>query len=316
MRVWIDPDRAAARNLTADEIVAALRGQNVQVAGGSVGQPPFRGGSPAFELPVQVQGRLTDPDQFANIVLKTDTATGAITRLRDVARVEIGSQDYGIRGTSNRRPAVFIAIQQLPGSNALETADGVLADLEAASRDFPPGMALFDPLQSRPNMSRPRSRRCSSTLIEAVALVVLVIVIFLQTWRAAIIPIIAIPVSLIGTFAVQLALGFSINTLSLFALVLAVGIVVDDAIVVVEAVEKHIREGLSPREAAHRTMQEISGRPDRDRPRPRRGVRAGGPDLGHPRHLLPPVRGHDRRGRGDLDARFADPVAGARRSRC
>ena len=137
MRVWIDPDSAAARNLTPEEIIAALRGQNVQVAGGSVGQAPLRQGGPAFELPIQVQGRLTDPEQFGEIVLKTDMQSGAITRLSDVARVEIGSQDYSIRGTSNTRPAVFIAIQQLPGSNALDTADGVLADLEAASKDFP-----------------------------------------------------------------------------------------------------------------------------------------------------------------------------------
>ena len=258
MRVWIDPDRAAARNLTADEIVGALRGQNVQVAGGSVGQPPFRTGGPAFELPVQVQGRLTDPDQFGDVVLKTDVETGAITRLRDVARIEIGSQDYSIRGTSNERPAIFMAIQQLPGSNALDTADGVLADLEAASHDFPPGVHYSIPYNPTEYV-QDSVNEVERTLIEAIILVVLVIVVFLQTWRAAIIPIIAIPVALIGTFAAQLALGFSINTLSLFALVLAVGIVVDDAIVVVESVEKHIREGLSPREAAHRTMQEISG---------------------------------------------------------
>ena len=258
MRVWIDPDAAAARNLTADEIVGALRGQNVQVAGGSVGQPPFRSGGPAFELPVQVQGRLTDPDQFGDVVLKTDVETGAITRLRDVARIEIGSQDYSIRGTSNERPAVFFAVQQLPGSNALDTADGVLADLEAASKDFPPGVHYSIPYNPTEYV-QDSVNEVQRTLVEAIILVVLVIVVFLQTWRAAIIPIIAIPVALIGTFAAQLAVGFSINTLSLFALVLAVGIVVDDAIVVVESVEKHIREGLSPREAAHRTMQEISG---------------------------------------------------------
>jgi hydrophobe/amphiphile efflux-1 (HAE1) family protein len=258
MRVWIDPDAAAARNLTSEEIIAALRGQNVQVAGGSVGQPPFRRGSPAFELPVQVQGRLTSPDQFADIVVKSDPATGAITRLRDVARVEIGSQDYSIRGTTNARSAVFIAIQQLPGSNALDTAKAVLADLGAASRDFPPGVHYSIPYNPTEYV-QDSVDEVQRTLVEAIALVVLVIVLFLQTWRAAIIPIIAIPVSLIGTFAVQLALGFSINSLSLFALVLAVGIVVDDAIVVVEAVERHIREGLSPREAAHRTMREISG---------------------------------------------------------
>jgi len=258
MRVWIDPDAAASRNLTSDEIVAALRGQNVQVAGGSIGQAPLQRGGPAFELPVQVQGRLTDPDQFAEVVIKTDVETGAITRLRDVARVEIGSQDYSIRGTTNERSAVFIAIQQLPGSNALDTADAVLAEMKAASREFPPGVEYSIPYNPTEYV-QDSVNEVQRTLVEAILLVVLVIVIFLQTWRAAIIPIIAIPVSLVGTFAVQLALGFSINSLSLFALVLAVGIVVDDAIVVVEAVEKHIREGLSPREAAHRTMREISG---------------------------------------------------------
>jgi hydrophobe/amphiphile efflux-1 (HAE1) family protein len=258
MRIWIDPDAAAARNLTSEEIVGALRGQNVQVAGGSVGQAPLRRGGASFELPVQVQGRLNDPNEFADVVLKTDTASGAITRLRDVARVEIGSQDYSIRGTSGTRAAVFMAIQQLPGSNALDTAEGVLNSLEQASRSFPPGVEYSIPYNPTEYVQESVDE-VQRTLIEAIILVVLVIVLFLQTWRAAIIPIIAIPVSLIGTFAVQLALGFSINSLSLFALVLAVGIVVDDAIVVVEAVEKHIRDGLSPREAAHRTMREISG---------------------------------------------------------
>jgi hydrophobe/amphiphile efflux-1 (HAE1) family protein len=258
MRIWIDPDRAAARNITADEIVAALRGQNVQAAGGSIGQPPFARGAPAFELPVQVQGRLNDPQAFADVVIKTDAASGAITRLRDVARVEIGSQDYGISGTFSGRRGVAIAIQQLPGSNALDTATLVLGDLAKASRDFPPGIRYSIPYNPTEYVQA-SVKEVQRTLIEAVILVVLVIVVFLQTWRAAIIPIIAIPVSLVGTFAAQLALGFSINTLSLFALVLAVGIVVDDAIVIVEAVERHIREGLDPREAAHRTMREISG---------------------------------------------------------
>jgi hydrophobe/amphiphile efflux-1 (HAE1) family protein len=258
MRIWIDPDAAAARNLTSEEIIGALRGQNVQVAGGSLGQAPLRRGGASFELPVQVQGRLTQPEQFGDVVLKTDAATGAITRLRDIARIEIGSQDYSIRGTTNKRQAVFMAIQQLPGSNALDTADGVLKDLKEASKQFPPGVTYTIPYNPTEYVQASVDE-VQRTLIEAILLVILVIVIFLQTWRAAIIPIIAIPVSLVGTFAVQLALGFSINSLSLFALVLAVGIVVDDAIVVVEAVEKHMREGLSPREAAHRTMQEISG---------------------------------------------------------
>ena len=258
MRIWIDPDAAAARNLTSEEIVGALRGQNVQVAGGSVGQAPIRRGGAAFELPVQVQGRLTDPSEFGEVVLKTDPESGAITRLRDIARIEVGSQDYSIRGSTDEREAVFIAIQQLPGSNALDTADAVLADLKTASKQFPPGIGYSIPYNPTEYVQE-SVNEVQRTLVEAILLVILVIVIFLQTWRAAIIPIIAIPVSLVGTFAVQLALGFSINSLSLFALVLAVGIVVDDAIVVVEAVEKHMREGMSPRDAAHRTMQEISG---------------------------------------------------------
>jgi hydrophobe/amphiphile efflux-1 (HAE1) family protein len=257
MRVWIDPDRAAARNLTASEIVAALRTQNVQVAGGAVGQPPFQRGGPAFELPVQVQGRLTSPEQFADVVIKTD-ASGAITRVRDIARVELGSQDYGIRGTFSGRRGVALAVIQQPGSNALDAARLVLDEIEAASSDFPPGIRATIPYNPTEYVQASVTA-VQETLIEAILLVVLVVVVFLQTWRAAIIPIIAIPVSLVGTFAIQLALGYSINSLSLFALVLAVGIVVDDAIVVVEAVERHIREGLSPREAAHRTMREVSG---------------------------------------------------------
>ncbi|HTU09616.1 MAG TPA: multidrug efflux RND transporter permease subunit [Allosphingosinicella sp.] len=257
MRVWIDPDRAAARNLTAAEIVAALRTQNVQVAGGAIGQPPAGSGNPAFELPVEVQGRLRDPAQFADVVIKTD-ANGAITRVRDVARVELGSQDYGIRGSFDGQRGVALAIVQQPGSNALDAANLVLAEVEAASREFPPGVRYSIPYNPTEYVEA-SVEAVQSTLLEAVVLVVLVVIVFLQTWRAAIIPIIAIPVSLVGTFAVQLMLGFSINSLSLFALVLAVGIVVDDAIVVVEAIEKHIREGLSPREAAHRTMKEVSG---------------------------------------------------------
>lgn len=257
MRIWIDPARAAARNLTAGEIVAALRTQNVQVAGGSLGQPPYGSGNPAFQLPVQVQGRLTDPAQFADIVIKTDPS-GALTRVRDVARVELGSQEYGIRGSFTGQRGVALAIVQQPGSNALDTAELVLNEVETASKDFPPGLVYSIPYNPTEYVAA-SVEAVQSTLVEAIVLVILVVMVFLQTWRAAIIPILAIPIALVGTFAAQLALGFSINSLSLFALVLAVGIVVDDAIVVVEAVEKHIREGLSPREAAHRTMQEVSG---------------------------------------------------------
>jgi hydrophobe/amphiphile efflux-1 (HAE1) family protein len=245
MRVWIDPAKAAERGLTGPDVVAALRAQNVQAAAGSIGQPPFPTNAAAFQLPVQVQGRLSDPDQFADVVLKTD-AEGRVTRLRDVARIELGAQDYGIRGFFDGQRGIGVAIVQQPGANALGTAQRVLQEVEAIKAN--PTEFVAASVES-----------VEHTLVEAVILVVIVIMVFLQTWRAAIIPIIAIPVALVGTFAVQLALGYSINSLSLFALVLAVGIVVDDAIVVVENVERAISEGLSPKEAAYRSMQEVSG---------------------------------------------------------
>ena len=257
MRVWIDPDRAAGRNLTSTEIIASLRGQNVQVAGGALGQSP-NSANPAFEVPVDVQGRLGTPEEFADIVLKSDPQTGSITRLRDVARVELGNQDYGLRAFYNGDRSVAIAVIEQPGANALDAAELVEQELDAIASEFPAGLTYAAPYNPTEFVAASVSA-VQTTLLEAIVLVMLVIVVFLQTWRAAIIPIIAIPVALVGTFAVQLALGFSINSLSLFALVLAVGIVVDDAIVVVEAVEKHVRNGLSPREAAHRTMREVSG---------------------------------------------------------
>ncbi len=257
MRVWIDPAKAAARGLTGTDIVTALRAQNVQAAAGAIGQPPFPTNAAAFQLPVQVQGRLSDPDQFSDIVIKTD-AEGRTTRVRDVARVELGAQDYGIRGFFDGERGVGIAIIQQPGANALGTAERVLAEMEAVKAELPQGMALsvaYNPTE----FVAASVESVQHTLIEAILLVVLVVVVFLQTWRAAIIPIVAIPVALVATFAVQLMLGYSINSLSLFALVLAVGIVVDDAIVVVENVERYIREGLTPKEAAYRSMQEVSG---------------------------------------------------------
>jgi hydrophobe/amphiphile efflux-1 (HAE1) family protein len=257
MRVWIDPSKAAARDLTAGEIVAALRGQNVSAAGGAIGQPPFATNAAAFQLPVQVQSRLSDPDQFADVVIKTD-AQGRVTRVRDVARVELGSQDYGIRGFFDGQPGVALAIQQQPGANALETAELVMKEIEAIRADLPPGMAISIPYNPTEFVAESVAA-VQHTVFEAMFLVVLVVIVFLQTWRAAIIPIVAIPVSLVGTFAVLLSLGYSINSLSLFGLVLAIGIVVDDAIVVVENVERYIREGLSPKEAAYKSMREVSG---------------------------------------------------------
>ncbi|MBO9500262.1 multidrug efflux RND transporter permease subunit [Brevundimonas sp. A19_0] len=257
MRVWIDPAKAAQRGLTGPDIVAALRAQNVQAAAGAIGQPPFDTNAAAFQLPVQVEGRLTDPNEFSNIVIKTD-AEGRVTRIRDVARVELGAQDYGIRGFFDGERGVGMAIIQQPGANALGTADRVMAEVEAIRAELPPGMDVSIPYNPTEFVAA-SVESVQHTLIEAIFLVVLVVVVFLQTWRAAIIPIVAIPVALVATFAVQLMLGFSINSLSLFALVLAVGIVVDDAIVVVENVERYIREGLAPKDAAYRSMQEVSG---------------------------------------------------------
>ena len=257
MRVWIDPAKAAARNLSATEIVAALRAQNVQAAAGSIGQPPFATNASAFQQPIQVQGRLNTPEEFGKVVLKTD-ANGAVTRVSDIARVELGAQDYGIRGYFDGERGVGVAVVQQPGANALGTAERVQAELTAIEKDLPPGAAIkiaYNPTE----FVAASVESVQHTLIEAIILVVLVVMIFLQTWRAAIIPIIAIPVALVATFAVQLALGYSINSLTLLALILAVGIVVDDAIVVVENVERLISEGLSPRDAAYRSMQEVSG---------------------------------------------------------
>ncbi len=258
MRVWIDPDKAAARNLTADEIIAALRAQNVQVAGGALGQAPGGKDNPSFEVPIDVQGRLASIEQFTNITVKADPTGASITRLGDVARVELGSQDYSIRGSFGGKRGIALAIVQQPGANSLSAADLVLKEMETLKKDFPAGLQYSIPYNPTEYVGA-SVEAVQHTLFEAVILVVLVVLVFLQTWRAAVIPIVAIPIALVGTFAVQLALGFSINSLSLFALVLAVGIVVDDAIVVVEAVEKHIREGKAPREAAHQTMREVSG---------------------------------------------------------
>ncbi|HZU65028.1 MAG TPA: multidrug efflux RND transporter permease subunit [Novosphingobium sp.] len=256
MRVWIDPGRAAALNLTAGEIVAALRAQNVQVASGAIGQPPYDKGNGAFQLGVEMQGRLASPDQFADIVIRTD-ADGHQVRVRDVARVELGAQDYATNTYLSNKPTVVVAVMQRPGSNALDAAAHVKAEMDALSRQFPRGLeysVIYNPTE----FISQSIDAVYHTLFEAVVLVVLVILVFLQNWRAAIIPIIAIPVSLIGTSAMLAALGYSLNNLSLFGMVLAIGIVVDDAIVVVENVERNIEHGLSPLQAARVSMDEVS----------------------------------------------------------
>jgi len=256
MRVWLDPAKVQARNLTADDVVAALRAANVQVAAGAINQPPAT--SPAgFEVAVQTLGRLSSPEQFSDIVVATDQ-DGRVTRVRDVARVELGSQDYTSNAYLDNKVATAIGIFQRPGSNALTTAATVMATMGELSKSFPPGMA-YRVAYNTTEFIQQSVDEVIKTLFEAIVLVVIVIILFLQTWRAAIIPIVAIPVSLIGTFFVMAAFGFSVNNLTLFGLVLAIGIVVDDAIVVVENVERYLRQGLTPAAAAHKTMDEVGG---------------------------------------------------------
>jgi HAE1 family hydrophobic/amphiphilic exporter-1 len=257
MRIWIDPDRAAARGLTVDDITSALASHNVQVAAGAVGAPPFAAGGTPFQLNVEALGRLSDPQQFLDIIVKTD-ATGRITRVSDVARVEMGAQDYTSSAYIDAEPAVNLGVLQLPGTNALQTADDIFKTMKELSKSFPKGVEyriIYNPT----DYIRASIAEVQKTLFIALLLVVIVITLFLQSWRAAIIPILAIPISLIGSFAVMKAFGFSLNNLTLFGLVLAIGIVVDDAIVVVENVERHLAQGMSAREASHTTMDEVGG---------------------------------------------------------
>ncbi|MGE0348085.1 efflux RND transporter permease subunit [Hydrogenophaga sp.] len=256
MRVWLDPQKVAQRGLSAGDVVAAIRGQNVQAAAGVVGASP---GLPGVDLQLSVntQGRLQTEEEFGDIIVKTG-ADGAITRLRDIARLEMGAADYSLRSLLNNKPAVGMGVFQAPGSNALEISAQVRATMAELQQHMPEGVEYriaYDPTQ----FVRASIDSVITTLLEAIALVVLVVILFLQTWRASIIPLLAVPVSVVGTFAVLHLLGLSINALSLFGLVLAIGIVVDDAIVVVENVERNIEAGLSPREATYRAMKEVSG---------------------------------------------------------
>jgi hydrophobe/amphiphile efflux-1 (HAE1) family protein len=266
MRIWIDPDKAAERNLTVDDIVSALRSHNIQVAAGSLGEPPFGNAASARQLDIQTLGLLTTPEQFGDIIVKRDDA-GRVTKISDVARVELGAADYttdahlvlhDTRGAIITYNAAAVGVQQLPGANGLATADAIKALMKKLSRDFPPGLG-YQIIYNPSEYVSASISEVEKSLGIAVVLVVFVIVVFLQTWRAALVPILAIPVALIGSMAVLAAFGFSINTLTLFALVLAIGIVVDDAIVVVENIERKLGEGLSPREAAHATVDEVGG---------------------------------------------------------
>jgi len=254
MRIWLNPERMAAFQLSATEVVSALRAQNVQVAGGKLGQPPMPLDN-SFQYTITAQGRFVDPEQFSNVIVKRGE-DGRLTRLSDIARVEIGSKDYVRNSYLNGKNAVAIGVFQRPGSNALETSDTIINTIDRLSKSFPPGIEyriVYNPTE----FIEQSIDKVYLTIIEAIFLVVLVIIIFLQSWRAAVIPIIAIPVSLIGTFAVMAAMGYSLNSLSLFGLVLAIGIVVDDAIVVVEDIQRNLEKGLPAREAARVTMTEV-----------------------------------------------------------
>lgn len=256
MRIWLDPQKIAARNMNASDVIKSIREQNVQVAAGVIGSSPI-GGDIDLQLNVNTQGRLQNEEEFGDIILKT-SADGGVTRLKDVARIELGASQYALRSLLDNKPAVALAIFQAPGSNALEISDNVRKTMEELKKDFPEGIdysIVYDPT----TFVRQSIEAVIHTLLEAIFLVVLVVILFLQTWRASIIPLLAVPVSIVGTFALMLLFGFSINALSLFGLVLAIGIVVDDAIVVVENVERNIAAGRTPKEATYQAMREVSG---------------------------------------------------------
>ncbi|WP_422081849.1 efflux RND transporter permease subunit [Ulvibacterium sp.] len=256
MRIWLDPDRIANLDMTAGEVVAALRAQNVQIASGTLNTLPS-GNQSAFEINIQTQGKLVTQEQFENIIIKAEE-NGRIVQLKDVGRVELGAQNYATKGYLGKDPAIAMPIYQQPGGNALETAAAIQDKVAELSENFPEDLEYkiaYNPTE----FVQKSVDEVYHTIFEAVLLVVFVILLFLQSWRAAIIPILAIPVSLIGTFAVMQGLGFSLNNLTLFGLVLAIGIVVDDAIVVVENMERYLAQGLSPKEAARKTMDEVGG---------------------------------------------------------
>ena len=256
MRLWLDPDKLAVRSMTAGDVVKAVREQNVQVAAGIIGGPPLPKQSAAFQYTLNAQGRLTDPSEFGDIVVKVGS-DGRITRLNEVGRVDLGAADYATTVDYDGHPTVALAVFQLPGTNAINTANVIYARMKELKKRFPPGVDYAVAHDTTPFV-RESIRDLIKTLLIAVSLVALVVLVFLQSWRASLVPILAIPVSLIGTFAVMWLVGFSLNMLSLFGLVLAIGIVVDDAIVVVENVQRWLDEGLSPRDAAFRAMDEVT----------------------------------------------------------
>jgi multidrug efflux pump subunit AcrB len=256
MRVWLDPEKLAARNMTAGDVVSAVKEQNVQVAAGQIGQQPVPKGLD-FQYTMSTLGRLDEADQFANIVIKTGKQ-GEVTHLRDVARIELGSKNQDITNTLDGQPSVGLAVYSMPGSNALETADRIQAKMEELKTRFPSGLEYRVIYDTTPFINE-SIHEVYKTLGEAIVLVAIVVLVFLQNWRSTLIPLIAVPVAIVGTFAIMMLMGFSLNNLSLFGLVLAIGIVVDDAIVVVEAVEHHIEHGMTPYDATVKAMSEVSG---------------------------------------------------------
>src|SRR5947209_8716562 len=256
MRVWLDPGKMSFRNLTSTDVSAAIANQNIQVAAGQIGQPPVPTGQ-VFQYTMTTLGRLESQEQFENIILKTDS-DGRIVRLKDVARIELGAQGYDQSCTLDGHPSVALSIYQRPGSNALKTARLVKDKMEELKRRFEEGVDYAIVYDTTPFITE-SVNEVFKTLRDAVVLVALVVLLFLQNWRSALIPLVAVPMAIVGSFAVMAALGFSLNNLSLFGLVLAIGIVVDDAIVVVENVERHLEQGVEPREAARRAMDEVTG---------------------------------------------------------
>ena len=310
MRIWLDPQRVAERGLNASDVVAAIREQNVQVSAGTLGGPP-QPSATDLQLLINAQGRLVTIEDFSNIVLKTGP-NGEVTRIADVGRVELGAADYALHALLDNQPAAAIPIFESPGANSIAISDSVRRKMAELATQFPAGMSwsvAYDPTV----FVRESIRSVVQTLFEATLLVVIVVLVFLQTWRASIIPLLAVPVSIVGTFAVLWLLGFSLNVLTLFGLVLAIGIVVDDAIVVVENVERNIENGLSPRDAAHRAMGEVSGAHRRHCARANGRVRSDRVPRRRDWPILSAVRRHNRDLDHHLGNQLAHLVAGAGR---
>ena len=291
MRLWLNPDEMAARSMTAGDVVNAVREQNIQVAAGVVGGPPLPKESSAFQYTLNAQGRLTDPSEFGDIVVKVG-ADGRITRLKEIGRVELGAADYGTTVDYNGHPSVALAVFQLPGTNAIDTANVIYAKMKELKKHFPPGVDYAVAHDTTPFV-RESITDLIHTLLIAISLVALVVLVFLQSWRASLVPILAIPVSLVGTFAAMWLVGFSLNMLTLFGLVLAIGIVVDDAIVVVENVQRWLDEGAEPARCGVQGDGRGYPRRHRDRFRSLGGIYSGRLHSGYHRAVLSAVRADD-----------------------